>query len=80
MQLGELASFRRLAPAYAFGNRVFCWECTLCRKLFMHLPYDAPPNEEQMQAIAAEFEHHDCAVQLATSQVRLKQVLSTGRL
>jgi len=76
MKLAELRSFRRLAPAYALGNRVFCWECTLCRKLFLHLPYDSPPTEEQMAAIAAEFEHHDCAIQLAISQVHLKRALS----
>ena len=77
MQLGELRSFRRLAPAYALGNHVFCWECTLCRKLFLHLPYDAPPTEEQMLAIASEFEHHDCVVQLSNTRMKAKQMLST---
>jgi hypothetical protein len=43
----------------------------------MHMPYDAPPNEAQMSAIAAEFEHHDCAIQLATSHMKIKQVLSS---
>lgn len=78
MQLGELRSFRRLAPAYALGNHVFCWECTLCRKLFLHLPYDSPPNEEQLLAIAAEFEHHDCTIQLVRTRDKVRQVLSVG--
>jgi len=76
MQLGELRSFRRLAPAYALGKYVFCWECTLCRKLFLHTPCDAPPTEEQLFAITSEFEHHDCAIQLARSQAHLRRVLS----
>ena len=76
MHLGELRSFRRLAPAYSLGNDVFCWECTLCRKLFLHTPHDIPPTDEQLSAITAEFEQHDCAIQLARSQLRLKRVLA----
>jgi hypothetical protein len=78
MQLGELRSFRRLAPAYALGNHVFCWECTLCRKLFMHQPYDSPPTEDQLRAIAAEFEHHDCTIQLVKARDKARRVLSVG--
>lgn len=49
----------------------------MCRKLFMQMPHDVPPTEEQFQAINSEFEHHDCAIQLASSQVRLKRILSS---
>ena len=77
MLLGDLRTFRRLAPAFTLGNNVFCWECTLCHKLFMHLPYDAKPTPEQMEGITAEFDNHDCAIQLAVSRDRLKRALSS---
>jgi len=77
MLLGDLRTFRRLAPAFTLGRSVFCWECTLCHKLFMHLPYDAKPSTEQMAEISSEFDHHDCAIQLAVSRDRLKRALSS---
>jgi hypothetical protein len=42
----------------------------------MHIPYDAPPNNEQMAGIISEFEQHDCAIQFAVSRERLKRALS----
>jgi len=78
MLLGDLRTLRRLAPAFTLGSSVFCWECTLCHKLFMHIPYDQRPNPEQMAEISSEFDHHDCAIQFAISRARLKRALSTG--
>ncbi|MGZ4789196.1 MAG: hypothetical protein ACXVZX_11820 [Terriglobales bacterium] len=77
MLLGDLRTFRRLVPAFTLDNCVFCWECTLCHKLFMHYPYDAKPTPEQMAEVSSEFEHHDCAIQLAVSRDRLKRALSS---
>jgi hypothetical protein len=75
MLLGDLRTFRRLAPAYVLGSKVFCWECTLCHKLFMHIPYDSPPTNEQLAGIVSEFDQHDCAIQFAVSRERLKKVM-----
>lgn len=77
MLLGDLRTFRRLAPAFTLGSTVLCWECTLCHKLFMHIPYDAAPTPEQMEEISCEFDHHDCAIQFAVSRDRLKRALSS---
>jgi len=76
MLLGEIHTFRRLVPAFFFGNSVFCWECSLCHKLFMPIPYDYYPSAAQLAQISAEFHQHDCAIQFAVSHDRLKRVLS----
>ena len=74
MLLGDLRAFRRLAPAYALRGVVFCWECSLCHKLFMHIPHDAPPNPLEIAHINMEFEQHDCAIHFAVSRTRKGQV------
>jgi len=73
MLLGDLRTFRRLAPAFTLGRAVFCWECSLCHKLFLHIPHDQRPTREQMEVIVGEFERHDCAIQFAVSRERLKR-------
>lgn len=78
MLLGDLRTFRRLAPAFTLGSSVFCWECSLCHKLFMHIPHDQPPTPQQMAELSSEFENHDCAIQFAVSRERLKRALSNG--
>jgi hypothetical protein len=78
MQLGDLRSFRRLSPAFAFRGVVFCWECTLCRKIFMHIPHDQPPTRMEMAEITSEFDHHDCAIQLAISRDQRMSEISAG--
>lgn len=74
MSLDDLRTFRRLTPAYTLGNNVFCWECSLCHKLFLQTPHDSPPSDGQMVAIYSEFEHHDCTLQLTVIRERLKRV------
>jgi hypothetical protein len=74
MVLGDLRSFRRLAPAFSLKGVVFCWECTLCRKLFMHMPHDSPPGPAELRRITSEFNQHDCAIQFAVSRERLKGI------
>ena len=76
MLLGDLRTFRRLSPAFTLGRAVFCWECSLCHKMFMHVPYDHEPTPQQMEEITDEFERHDCAIQFAVSRERLKRSLS----
>jgi hypothetical protein len=76
MLLGDLRSFRRLGPAFTLDDKVLCWECTLCHKLFMQIPHDAPPTTEQLAGIVSEFNQHDCAIQFAISRERLKRALS----
>jgi hypothetical protein len=73
MLLGDLRTFRKLAAAYSLRGSVFCWECTLCHKLFMPLPHDRPPNAAEMSRISAEFNQHDCAVQFAVVRSRPKR-------
>jgi len=68
MLLGDLRSFRRLTPAFSLRGSVFCWECSLCHKLFLHIPYDRPPNPVDMDCIEAEFDQHDCAIQFALTR------------
>jgi hypothetical protein len=73
MLLGDLRTFRKLSPAYALRGAVFCWECTLCHKLFMPLPHDRPPSVTEVSRITAEFNQHDCAVQFAAAKTRSKR-------
>jgi hypothetical protein len=68
MLLGDLRTFRRLAPAFSLRGVTFCWECSLCHKLFMHVPHDAPPNRQEIDRINMEFENHDCAIHFAISR------------
>jgi hypothetical protein len=77
MLLGDLRTFRRLAPAFTLGRTVFCWECSLCHKMFMHIPHDEQPTREQMEEICCEFEHHDCAIQFAVSRDRLRKAMAS---
>ena len=70
MLLGDLRTFRRLVPAYSLRGATFCWECSLCHKLFMHVPYDAPPKRQEVDRINTEFENHDCAIHFAISRNR----------
>lgn len=74
MLLGDLRAFRRLAPAYSLQGVTFCWECSLCHKLFMHVPHDKPPNLKEIERIKMEFEQHDCAIHFAISRTRKGQV------
>lgn len=74
MLLGDLRSFRRLSPAFSLKGVVFCWECTLCHKLFMHMPHDAPPTPAELGRISSEFNQHDCAIQFAVTRDKLKKV------
>ena len=76
MLLGDLRTFRRLCPAFTLGRAVFCWECSLCHKLFMPIPHDQEPTPQQMEEIVSEYEQHDCAIQFAVSRERLKKSLS----
>jgi hypothetical protein len=70
MLLGNLRTFRRLAPAFSLRGIVFCWECSLCHKLFMHVPHDTAPDPQEIARINMEFEYHDCAIQFALSRGR----------
>ncbi len=72
--LGDLRTFRRLSPAYSLRGVVFCWECSLCHKLFMHMPHDRPPKPPEVARIASEFDHHDCSVQFALVRERQKKM------
>ena len=74
MLMGDLRSFRRLSPAFSLKGVVFCWECTLCHKLFMHMPHDAPPTPAELGTITSEFNQHDCAIQFAVTRDKLKKV------
>jgi hypothetical protein len=75
MLLGDLRTFRRLSPAFSLNGVVFCWECTLCHKMFMPVPHDTPPNQAELARITSEFQQHDCAIQFAVSRERQKKVL-----
>jgi len=68
MLLGDLRTFRHLAPAYSLRGVVFCWECSLCHKLFLHMPHDKAPKPQEIERINMEFEHHDCAIHFAVSR------------
>jgi hypothetical protein len=70
MLLGDLRTFRRLMPAFSLQGVVFCWECSLCHKLFMHVPHDRPPRSKEVARINSEFEQHDCAIHFAASRNR----------
>lgn len=74
MLLGDLRAFRRLAPAYSLRGVVFCWECSLCHKLFMHVPHDRPPDQMEIARVNREFDQHDCAIHFAVSRTRKGQV------
>jgi len=73
VSLNDLRSFRRLIPAYTLADRVYCWECSLCHKLFLQIPHDVPPSDGQISAIYSEFEHHDCTVQLTVGRDRTRR-------
>jgi hypothetical protein len=68
MLVGDLLRFRRLAPAYALHGTVFCWECTLCHKLFMLVPPETMPGHAELDQIQSEYEHHDCAIHFAITR------------
>jgi hypothetical protein len=76
MLLGDLRTFRKLSPAYSLKGVVFCWECTLCLKLFMPFPHDRAPNAAEVGRIAAEFKQHDCSVQFAVVKGRPKRSMA----
>ena len=65
---------RRLIPAYVLFGSVFCWQCSLCRKLFMKrhtaavLADRIPPFE-----VRQEFRAHDCRLQFRTALERLER-------
>jgi hypothetical protein len=75
MLLGDLRTFRRLAPAYSLRGVTFCWECSLCHKLFMHVPHDIAPTPEEISLINMEFEQHDCAIHFAVSRSKKGQAV-----
>ena len=74
MLLGDLRAFRRLAPAYTLRGAVICWECSLCHKLFMPVPHDQAPQQQEIARINLEFEQHDCAIHFAVSRTKKGQV------
>jgi hypothetical protein len=78
MILGDLRAFRRLAPAFCFKGVVFCWECTLCHKMFMNLPHDSPPSTAEFGRITAEYNQHDCAIQFAVARDKQKRAMMSS--
>lgn len=75
LMFDRLELVRRLIPAYELKGSVFCWQCSVCRKLFTietekALAGVGPSEPAEVQH---DFRAHDCRMQFATTLERLER-------
>lgn len=65
---------RRLIPAYVLNGSIFCWQCSLCHKLFLVRTETAlsRPGYSDPSEVRFEFRAHDCRLQFARIVERLE--------
>lgn len=74
--LDRIELVRRLTPAYVLFGSVFCWQCSVCRKLFM-APTEAALRQQwfsEPMEIRSEFRTHDCRIQFRNALDRLERI------